>query len=719
MRRAIVLAAPLAIVLALALWRAQGTAPKNESAPQNEFSSARAMKILREVIGDEAPHPIGTEANARVRSRIIEQFRFLGYETSIQSRFACNAGAACGQVENIIARTPGAPNADTVLLVAHYDSVGAGPGASDDGMGVASLLEIARAIRGERFRNPVTFLVDDGEEAGLLGAEAFVADKELSRGVAVVINVENRGTYGASNMFETSRGNRWLIRHLANSLEHPQASSLFYTIYNLLPNDTDVTVFKREGVASVNFAAIRGVNWYHTPFDDLAHASPRTLQHHGENLLASLRAFASADLAARSSTDATYFDVLGFFLVWWPQEWTLWIAIASLLLLIVAARKEPPRAMTFGVLAAFGAILLAVLGGYGVAWLARLRSEGINFAAHPTPSVAAMWLTGIAAALIAAAVFRRRAEERAMLYGVAFVWHAIGVALAVTLGGAAFLFIVPGVAVTICALARLREVATSAIASTIAAILIFPLGILLYDALGGRLMMVVAVFIGILSTLWAPLFARARNGIVALALAIVCAVIAMMLPPFTAERPRQISIAYVDDSAARSPQWVVGRVTDRLRQAAQFAAADPSLTPWSRGGGWSAAAPRVDLPRVQIEATRTQEGATIRVRSARGADRIALIVRNATVRSINGVKPPPRPARFRDRANDEWQFAVASGVEEIVVEVAAKGRIEAVASDTTFGLPAAGAALARARRASTAIPVQDGDITITRARATF
>jgi hypothetical protein len=42
-----------------------------------------------------------------------------------------------------------------------------------------------------------------------------------------------------------------------------------------------------------------------------------------------------------------------------------------------------------------------------------------------------------------------------------------------------------------------------------------------------------------------------------------------------------------------------------------------------------------------------------------------------------------------------------------------------VASDTTFGLSATGAALARARDASTAVPIHDGDFMITRERKTF
>ena len=718
MRRVLAVLLPLLVVLLLAVWRAQGPDPKGESAPPREFSAARAMNVLRANLSEGIAHPIASPANARVRERIESRFRALGYETTLQRRFACNAHAVCATVENVLAHAPGA-SGPTVLLVAHYDSVSAGPGASDDGMGIATLLEVARAIRGEHFQNRVAFLADDGEEAGLLGAEGFVADAELSRDVRVVINVENRGTYGVSSMFETSRGNRWLIRHLARSLEIPQASSLFYAIYNLLPNDTDVTVFKRQGIAAVNFAAIRGVQWYHTPLDDVAHASPRTLQHHGDNLLATLRAFGNADLDARSQTDATYFDVLGFFLVWWPQEWTLWIGIASLVLLLVAARRTQPREMTFGVLVAFATILFAILGGFALSWLARLRSDGIDFAATPWPSIASMWLIGIAASLFAASLLRSRAQPRAMLLGIAIVWHVIGIALSLTVGGAAFLFIVPALALTLSALAGLSEVSMAAIASAVGAILFFPLGLMLYEALGGRLMIAVALVISLLATLAAPLFARFRNAISIAVLAAICAVVAAALPSFTPERPRPLNLAYIDDPAAAGPQWVVDTVTAPIRAVTAFSVADPKLTPWTQGTAWVAPATPEPLPRVAMTGERTPQGLRIHLRSQRAASRLVLRLRGGKVLRINGVTPPPRPPRFRQLANDEWTFAVASGVEEMIVDVAASGSVEAIASDATFGLPATGATLARARDASTAIPIHDGDVTVTRARKTF
>jgi hypothetical protein len=708
MRRAAAVFLPLAVIFALALWRARGPEPKPASVA--DFSAIRAMGVLRALLAENVPHPVGSPANARVRDRIVARLRAMDYDVEIQRRFACNATAACGMVENILARQRHARRGDVVLLTAHYDSVGGGAGASDDGVGVATLLEVARVLRGQRFRNPVTLLITDGEEPGLLGAEAFVADEALAREAAAVINVEMRGTYGPSNMFETSRGNRWLIRHLAGALERPQATSFFYAIYDLLPNDTDVTVFKRAGKAAINFAAIHGVNWYHTPYDDLGHVNPRTLQHHGDNVLGSVRALARADLDARSHTDATYFDILSFHLVWWPQEWTLWIAVFSLLLLVIAARKTPPREMTFGVLTTFATLFLAPLSGFGVSWLARLRSEGLNHVARPELAVAAMWLIGIAAALVAAALFRKRSQPLAMLYGIAIVWHMIGIALALTLPGAAFLFVVPGVAVALCALAGVRATATSAIASSVAAILMFPLALLLYDALGGRLMVAVAVVIGALATLFAPLFASVRGGIAVAVLASLCAVVAMLQPPHTAERPRRISISHVDDP---SPRWVTQTLTPQLRAAAPFTVLKDEL----RGDAWAAPAPRV-ARRVEMSATRDGERLVVRVRSARGANRVTLLLRgDASVLRVNGVTPPPRPARSHSRASRA--LATASGVHEMVVELRVRGAVEAVASDLTFGLPSAAAPLIAARNASTAIATQDGDVTITRTRGMF
>jgi len=721
MRRVLAVVLPLAVVLALALWRGRGPEPKPETAPALEFSAQRAMGELQDLLVDGVPHPMATVANQRVQARLVARFRALGYETEVQRRFACNASAACGMVENVIARRPGASRREAVVLTAHYDSVGAGIGASDDGAGVATLLEVARVLQGKRFRNPVAFLVTEGEEIGLVGAEAFVADAALAAEMSTVVSVEMRGTYGPSNMFETSNGNRWLIRHLSQSLDRPQATSLYFAVYKLLPNDTDVTVFKRAGKAAVNFAATRGVNWYHTRLDDLAHMNARTLQHHGDNALAITRTLAEADLGARSTSDATYFDILGFYLVWWPQEWTVWIAVASLLLLLFAARRTPPREMTFGVLTAFTAILASAGIGIGIGMLTRLRTADVNFVARPAWSVTAMWIAGIAAALFAATVFRKKSQPLAMLYGVGMVWHAIGIAVAFALPGAAFVFIVPAVLITACALARAEATVTGVVAATGGAVLIFPMALILYDALGGSLMAGTAILIGLLMTLAAPLITGWRVTLAALFAAIVCGVFAMMQPAYDAEHPQPLSITYLDDAAAPAPMWVVPKATASLSKVARFQPSDPALTPWY--GGWSnqsAPAPKLNLQRVTLTGSRSGGKLTVRLQSSRGANRLTLLLRgDVKILSVNGVPPAPRPARFRERTLNGWHFATANGVDEMVVECQATGPVEAVASEMTFGLTPLAAPLQQARDATPAIPIQDGDVTVTRTRATF
>jgi Peptidase family M28 len=712
MRRALLALLPLAVVLALVLLRSAGAPPKGPNAPENEFSSARAMQVLRGLLAEGVPHPLGTPANARVRSRLETQFRALGYDVTVQRRFACNSGAGCGMVENVFAYRRGAARGDIVMVAAHYDSVAAGPGASDDGQGTATLLEVARAVRNERFRNRIAFLATDGEEAGLLGAEAFVADPALSGDVAAVINVDMRGTYGGSNMFETSNGNRWLIRHLGNALDRPQASSVFYSIYKLLPNDTDATVFKRADMAAVNFAALQGVNWYHTSLDDLAHASPKTLQHHGDNALATLRVLADADLDARSSTDATYFDVLTLFLVWWPQEWTLWMGIISLLALLVAARRTDARAITFGVLAAFTALLIAGVGAVAMGQLVRLEKGDFNFIARPLATIAAMWLTGFAAAIFGAAIFNRRDNPRALLYGIAIVWHAIGIALTIALPGAAYMFIVPAIAVAVLAWTHLSETAIATIAATVAAVVFFPLGVMAYEALGMRLVAAIGVLMGAFATLLAPLFPRLKYGVAVAVLAIVCGLIAVAQPAYTREKPRFMPLSYVDDARSKGPVWSTATLTEPLRKAAKFAPADAALVPWNRNATHVAPAPKMELARVVMSGERKGNIVTIRVRSPRNANRLVLLVKGGTIRRVNGLVPPPGRHRFRNMRG--WVPASAAGVEEMVVEIAASKQLEAAASDISFAFPPSGAALLQARDASPGVPIQDGDTTVTR-----
>jgi len=86
---------------------------------------------------------------------------------------------------NVLAKLPGTSHPDEVILFgAHWDAYGIGPpdahgqtirhGANDDGLGIAGVLELARAFaRGPRTERTLVFAAWTAEERNLLGSETF------------------------------------------------------------------------------------------------------------------------------------------------------------------------------------------------------------------------------------------------------------------------------------------------------------------------------------------------------------------------------------------------------------------------------------------------------------------------------------------------------------------------------------------------------------------
>ncbi|KAK4169590.1 putative aminopeptidase Y precursor [Cladorrhinum sp. PSN259] len=77
---------------------------------------------------------------------------------------------------NVIAQTRGGDQDNCVMLGAHSDSVGEGPGINDDGSGTISLIEVARHLSNFKVNNCVRFAWWSAEEEGLLGSDHYVAN---------------------------------------------------------------------------------------------------------------------------------------------------------------------------------------------------------------------------------------------------------------------------------------------------------------------------------------------------------------------------------------------------------------------------------------------------------------------------------------------------------------------------------------------------------------
>ena len=717
----------LAAVLAILLLRLSGPRLQPADAPDTVFSSARAVQALHDLLVNDAPHPVGTAAHDAVLGRLVTSFQQRGYQPEVRRGFGCTADAFCAPVANVVAELPGDTRTETLLVTAHYDSVPAGPGASDDGVGVAVILEVARAVRHERFRNTIRFLITDGEEAGLLGAEAIARDLQFLRGVAAVINIENRGTSGSSFLFETSPHNRSIIPVVARAMTRPSTSSLFYEVYRLLPNDTDLTVFKRLGLAGINFAAIGHVAHYHTLLDSLEHVQPALVQDHGEHVLAMTRAFANAGLRQSSNDNAIFFDVFSLFMLWWPQRWTTLIAVIILIVLILGAlgrirsRSATPRGIIIGIMSFFVSILAAAAAGALAAWLIALRCPAAIWAAHPGPSIAAAWLIGITCAVVVAAIAVTRAESEGVFIGHAICWSALGIALAQGLPGVSYIAIVPAgafaLAVASSKLAGADLAIGSIICAVIGAILLFPLGLLFYDAFGRAAIVVIAAVLALVSTTFTPLVARdvriRRAAVSSMSLiALVCIAMQLVIPPFTRESPRRLNVRYVDDGDHM--EWQADALTPPLRKLSfdQRVIRRPWL--WSPLTIAAAATPRLPLAEPEARVImREPKHLVVQIRSRRRAQRIALTLhstRTPVVR-VNGMSLPSEEQKTRSVLAPGWHRIVVLGAVEATIDLYLQQdeTIDAYVSDYSYGLPPEAANVVRARDASVAVPSDDGD----------
>lgn len=230
-------------MLLLALLRCVPPDARGPDAARDEFSAGRVGTLLQKIIRPGVPHPTGSLDHARLRDAVIGEFRALGLEPEVQATFARDGRGLAEQVQNIVVPLRGTEGADAIALVAHYDSLPAGPGVADDASGVCSILEIARILtQRPPPPNDVIFLITDAEEHGLLGARAFAAEHPLMSKIRVVLNWEARGTRGPSFMSETGPDNLGLIRLMSRDCRRTISTSRFPAIYEVLPNDTDLTV---------------------------------------------------------------------------------------------------------------------------------------------------------------------------------------------------------------------------------------------------------------------------------------------------------------------------------------------------------------------------------------------------------------------------------------------------------------------------------------------
>jgi hypothetical protein len=710
----------------LLVWqRVQPPPVRPVEAPPGEFSAARAGQVLERLLADGQPHPSGSAAQARVRARLLRELQELGLAPELQTSMACGEGV-CAELTNVLAELPGSEPPSQLLLAAHYDSVPSGPGAGDDGQSVATLLELARALRAQPIRQGIWLLFTDGEELGLLGARMFVQQHPLLKQLRVAVNLEARGNRGPSLMFQTAADSGALVRAFGQA-SRPVATSLFGPVYRTLPNDTDFTVFARQGLRGLNFAFVGGVEHYHTPHDNIEHLDLRSVQQQGDGVLATLRGSGSL---ADGGQELAFFDVLGLWLVTLPAAWLLPAALLGLTCWVfVLVRERRTRSAR-----ATGRAALCVLLAWGLPVLATalvglvLELLGaIPFAviATPQPFLLAMlfWVAGAQAG--AYWLLPEPSQRRAYFDLTWLGWLLLGLVLAATLAPASYLLVLPGLAaalVRVLSSLRGRSIPSWELAAALlAGLLWLPLLTLLPSVLElsmpAALAAAFAIGLSPLGALLGPLLASERARLVLSVGGLLLALSQLVLPRYSERVPQRLSLA-IEAEASGEAHWLAdgfsGELPSALRQAAQFADRPSRPHPWpglSRGLMYVAPAPATVLP---LPAPRlVRKGASLRLELEAPPDLWGLGIRHVGPERILAARWQGRQLDLRSEATGQRVMLVLGPQRSLSIELdydrepGAPPQVLALA----LGLPEAGLPL-QVARGTKAVASGFGDLTV-------
>ncbi|KAI4154521.1 MAG: hypothetical protein LQ340_001636 [Diploschistes diacapsis] len=212
-----------------------------------------------------------------------------------------------------------------VLVNAHYDSVSTGYGATDDGVGVVSVLQLIKYFThaGNQPKRGIVALLNNGEEEGLFGAYAF-ARHPISSFPHTFVNLDGAGAGGKATLF---RATDTEVVRFYGSTQYPYGSVFSSDGFKrgIIRSDTDYTVFNhRLGMRGLDIDFFEPRARYHTDQDDAKHTTVDSLWHMLSAALHSTRglgmdtsstfqgeASGKGKVNSGAGSDGVYFDMFG------------------------------------------------------------------------------------------------------------------------------------------------------------------------------------------------------------------------------------------------------------------------------------------------------------------------------------------------------------------------------------------------------------------------
>lgn len=546
-----------------------------------EFSTEKALVHLKEIT--KKPHFTGTFEHEVVRNYIVSQLEELGLQVEIQEQVAVNRKwRAASNTKNILARINGTEKGKALLLLSHYDSnPHSALGASDAGSGVVVILEGIRAFlaNNQQPKNDIIICISDAEELGLLGANSFVNHHPWAKDVGLVLNFEARGSGGPSYiLLETNGGNKKLIEAFSNAnTSYPVGNSLMYSIYKMLPNDTDLTVFREEGdIQGFNFAFIDDHFDYHTVQDSYERLDLNTLNHQASYLTATLDYFSNNPLEdLKSQEDYVYFNFPYFGLVFYTFSWVIpmFIICVVLFLMLIIIGISKGKLTIQGILKGFIPFLLSLVFAtlitfFGWKLLLKIHPQYQDilhgFTYNGYYYIAAFIALSIAICFWFYKGFFKKRTAQDLIISPLFFWLIINGGIAFYLQGSAF-FIIPVIillvilSVLIFFDAKAKTMLFFTVLSIPVLLIFAPLLKMLPVGLGLKMLAVSTIFMVLLFGFLVPVFQQYKSIKNLAKLFLLIGVLALITASFYAfysiDRKQPNSILYVLDSDKNEAYW--------------------------------------------------------------------------------------------------------------------------------------------------------------------
>ncbi|MFI5452714.1 M28 family peptidase [Pedobacter sp. UC225_61] len=177
------------LLISLAFLFSCSTVKTNQNIPKTGEQLLKDVETLS--LDSYEGRKTGTKGAEMARTYLIGRLKEIGLkpypgQSSYEQSFEIKGrnGAASVQGKNLISYIPG--KSDNVIVIsAHYDHIGVIKnevynGADDNASGTAGLLQFAKYFSKNKPNNTLIFALFDGEEMGLQGAKAFVANPPVA-----------------------------------------------------------------------------------------------------------------------------------------------------------------------------------------------------------------------------------------------------------------------------------------------------------------------------------------------------------------------------------------------------------------------------------------------------------------------------------------------------------------------------------------------------------